>query len=58
MFAPRAPLRMTMPGAQMQSITMMAREITAAAKALHIPIHDHLVIGRGGHVSFKSLGLL
>ena len=36
----------------------MTREIAAAAKALHIAIHDHLVIGRGGHASFKALGLL
>jgi len=36
----------------------MTREITAAAKALKIAVHDHLVIGRGGHASFKSLGLL
>ena len=36
----------------------MTREIAQAAKALKIVIHDHLVIGRGGHASFKSLGLL
>ena len=36
----------------------MTREITAAAKALKIAVHDHLVIGRSGHASFKSLGLL
>jgi DNA repair protein RadC len=36
----------------------MTREVAAAAKALGIAIHDHLVIGRGGHASFKSLGLL
>jgi DNA repair protein RadC len=36
----------------------MTREIAAAAKALKIAIHDHLVIGRGGHASFKALGLL
>jgi DNA repair protein RadC len=36
----------------------MTREIAQAAKALKIAIHDHLVIGRGGHTSFKSLGLL
>ena len=36
----------------------MTREVTAAAKALGIALHDHLVIGRGGHASFKSLGLL
>jgi DNA repair protein RadC len=37
---------------------MMTREIVSAAKALSIAVHDHLVIGRGGHASFKSLGLL
>ena len=36
----------------------MTREIAAAAKALKIAVHDHLVIGRGDHASFKSLGLL
>jgi DNA repair protein RadC len=37
---------------------LMTREITAAAKALKIEVHDHLVIGRGRHASFKALGLL
>ncbi|HWA02564.1 MAG TPA: DNA repair protein RadC [Rhizomicrobium sp.] len=36
----------------------MTREIAAAAKPLRIAIHDHLVVGRSGQVSFKSLGLL
>jgi DNA repair protein RadC len=36
----------------------MTREITTAARALAIAVHDHLVIGRSGHASFKSLGLL
>jgi DNA repair protein RadC len=36
----------------------MTREVAAAAKALRIHLHDHLVIGRGGHASFKALGLL
>ncbi len=36
----------------------MTREIVAAAKPLKIAIHDHLVVGRSGHASFKSLGLL
>jgi DNA repair protein RadC len=36
----------------------MTREIVAAARALKVTIHDHLVIGRGGHASFKALGLL
>jgi DNA repair protein RadC len=37
---------------------LMTREIVAAAKALKIEVHDHLVIGRGRHASFKALGLL
>ena len=36
----------------------MTREIAAAAKALRIELHDHLVIGSGRHASFKALGLL
>jgi DNA repair protein RadC len=36
----------------------MTREIRTAAEALGIVIHDHLVIGRKGHASFRSLGLL
>jgi DNA repair protein RadC len=36
----------------------MTREVVTAAKTLGIAVHDHLVIGRGGHASFKSLGLL
>ena len=36
----------------------MTREIAAAAKALKIDVHDHLIIGRGKHASFKALGLL
>jgi DNA repair protein RadC len=36
----------------------MTREIRKAAEALGISIHDHLVIGRKGHASFRSLGLL
>ena len=36
----------------------MTREIVGAAKALKLSVHDHLVVGRSGHASFKSLGLL
>jgi DNA repair protein RadC len=36
----------------------MMREIRKAAEALDISIHDHLVIGRKGHVSFRSRGRL
>ena len=36
----------------------MTKAIAAAAKPLGLAIHDHLVIGRSGHASFKELGLL
>ncbi len=34
------------------------RELKAAAKALDVELHDHVVIGHGSHASFRSLGLL
>jgi DNA repair protein RadC len=34
------------------------RELKAAANALEVELHDHVVIGHGKHASFKSLGLL
>ena len=37
---------------------LMTREIADAAHALKIAVHDHLVVGRSGHASFKALGLL
>ncbi|QQS13843.1 MAG: DNA repair protein RadC [Rhodospirillales bacterium] len=36
----------------------MTRELKAAAKALDVDLHDHVVIGHGTHASFRSLGLL
>ncbi len=36
----------------------MTKQIAEAGKALRISVHDHLVIGKGRHVSFKSAGLL
>ncbi len=36
----------------------MTRAISQAAAPLGISIHDHLVIGRKGHYSFKASGLL
>jgi DNA repair protein RadC len=36
----------------------MTREIAGAARALRITVHDHIVVARGGVLSFKSLGLL
>jgi DNA repair protein RadC len=36
----------------------MTRDVADAARALGIVVHDHLIVGRSGHVSFKALGLL
>jgi DNA repair protein RadC len=36
----------------------MTRAVREAAKAVGINLHDHLVIGRGKHASFRTLGLL
>ncbi len=36
----------------------MTQQIVDAAKALNITVHDHLVIGKGRHASFKALGLI
>ena len=36
----------------------MTKTIMAAAKPLHIAVHDHLIIGQGNHASLKTLGLM
>lgn len=36
----------------------MTRQIVDIAKSLGIAVHDHIVIGRDGHASFKGLRLL
>lgn len=36
----------------------MTRDIIRAAQAVGVTVHDHLVIGRGRHVSFKARGLM
>jgi DNA repair protein RadC len=36
----------------------ITRQVQSAAAELGIDVHDHIVIGRSGHNSFKSLGLL
>ncbi|MFY8113663.1 MAG: RadC family protein [Rhabdaerophilum sp.] len=36
----------------------MTREIVALAQPLGITVHDHLIVGRNGHASFRALGLL
>jgi DNA repair protein RadC len=36
----------------------MTNQIVATARPFGIAVHDHLVIGRQGHASFKALKLL
>jgi DNA repair protein RadC len=36
----------------------ITREIVAAANAVGVKVHDHLIIGRNGAASFKTMGLL
>ena len=36
----------------------MTRQVQEAAEKLGISVHDHIVISRSGHNSFKSMGLL
>jgi len=36
----------------------MTKEVRDAAKALGILLHDHVIVARGGHHSFKAMGLL
>ena len=36
----------------------VTRDIINAAKPLGVPVHDHLIIGRGRHTSLRDLGLL
>jgi DNA repair protein RadC len=36
----------------------MTKEVAAAAEKLGIAVHDHIVIGRKGHASLRSMGYL
>jgi DNA repair protein RadC len=36
----------------------MTKQIDQAAKNLGIVVHDHIIVGRQGHASFKGLGLI
>jgi DNA repair protein RadC len=36
----------------------MTRLIIAAGKPLGVSVHDHIIVGREGHASFRSMGLL
>ena len=36
----------------------MTEEIVRAARALDVVVHDHLIIAKSGHISFKAMGLM
>ncbi|MDJ0513281.1 MAG: DNA repair protein RadC [Methyloceanibacter sp.] len=36
----------------------MTKQIVAAAKPMGVVIHDHIIVGKQGHASFKGLGLI
>ncbi len=41
-----------------QADIAMTRQLAEAAAALGLVLHDHLIVARGGHTSFRSTGLL
>lgn len=36
----------------------MTRRIVEAGQKLQIAVHDHIIVGRKGHASFRALGLI
>ena len=36
----------------------MTREVVEAGRRLGIAVHDHVIVTRHGHASFKTLGLI
>ncbi len=36
----------------------ITRKIKESLKTIDVPLHDHLIVGKGNYFSFKSLGLL
>jgi DNA repair protein RadC len=36
----------------------MTRKVKDAAAAVGLTLHDHVIVSRGGHTSFKTAGLL
>ena len=36
----------------------VTKDIVAAAKPLGVTVHDHIIISRGRHTSFRDMGLL
>ena len=36
----------------------MTKQVSDACERLGITLHDHIIVARNGHTSFKSLGLI
>lgn len=36
----------------------MTKTIVEIAKPLGITVHDHIIVGRNGHTSLKSIGVM
>ena len=36
----------------------MTKKVREAAAAVGLTLHDHIIVSRGGHVSFRSEGLI
>ena len=36
----------------------MTKQIVAAARPLGVLVHDHIIVGKQGHGSFRGLGLI
>jgi DNA repair protein RadC len=41
-----------------QADIQMTKEIMAVAQPLGISVHDHIIVGKGGHASVKGLKLI
>jgi DNA repair protein RadC len=41
-----------------QADIAMTKEIMIVAQPLGISVHDHIIVGRDGHASFKGLRLI
>lgn len=55
LFVHNHPSGACQPSAQDRRLT---ERLVEAARLLGITVHDHLIIGRGGHFSFRTAGLL
>jgi DNA repair protein RadC len=41
-----------------QADIAMTKEIVSVAQPLGISVHDHIIVGKDGHASFKGLRLI